>query len=80
MIGDRQIEAEQMQERADQSFGLPKGQMEDDAQRQGHLDRHSRIPRLAARRGARRCLPRRNGIVAEPDGQTTTLAKARLIG
>ena len=51
MIGHRQVEAEQLQERADQPLCLPQTQVEDHPQCQRCLDRHGRIARLTTGRG-----------------------------
>src|SRR5687768_3979140 len=48
----RQVEAEQLEDRADQSLGLAQRQMEHRAECQSCRDRQIRVVRLTARRGA----------------------------
>ena len=56
-VRDRQIEAEQLEDRADQPLGLAQRQVEHRAQGQSSRDCQVRVVRLTARRGARRGFP-----------------------
>src|SRR5437667_4788292 len=79
MVRDGEIETEQVDDGADQPFGLPQSQAEHDAQRQRRRDRQGRIVWLTAPRGPWFGAPGRDGLFAEPDRQTATLAQASII-
>ena len=78
-IGHRQVEAEQLEDRADQPLGLAQRQMEHSAQGQGCRDRQVRVVRLATRRGSRRGFPGGDGVLREPHGQTAPLPQRLII-
>src|SRR5690349_6430374 len=69
VVGHRQVQPHQRQERADQPLGLAQRQAEHRAQRQGGLNRQGRIARLPARRGPRCSPPRLDRLLSEPDRQ-----------
>ncbi len=54
--------------------------MEHRSQRQRCGDRQARVVWLAASRGARFSLPRRDRRVGKPDRQATALAQNRIVG
>ena len=64
VIRHRQVQPQQLHQRADQSFGLPEGQMEKRPQGQRRLDRHGRVARLSAAGGAWGGSPVLNGLRA----------------
>ena len=70
VIRHRESEAEQIDDGADEPFGLPQCETEDRAHRQRRGDCQGRIMRLPAGRGSRFRPPRRDGRIGKPDGQT----------
>src|SRR3954464_14173152 len=80
VVRDREIEAEQADDGADQPFGLPVRQTEHSAERQSREDGELGIPGLATPGGAWLSLPGCDGLVAEPDRQAPALAQAGVIG
>ena len=79
VIRNRQIEAEQVEDRADQPFGLTQRQAEAGTQHQCHRDRQSRIVRLAAPRGAWRRPTACDGLLGEPDREAAAPAQGGVI-
>ena len=79
MVRDGEIETKQMDDGADQPFGLPQGQPEHRPQGQRRRDRQGRIARLAARCGARLGPPGRDRLFAEPHRQTATPPQGSII-
>ena len=79
MVRDGEIEAKQMNDGADQPFGLPQSQVEQDAQCQRRRDRQGRIVGLTAPRGPWFGAPGRDRLVAEPDCQSATLVQTSII-
>src|SRR3954468_2398923 len=80
VVRDRQIEAEQADDGADQPFGLPVRQTEHSAERQSRQDGELGIPGLATPGGARLSPPGCDCLVGEPDRQAPALAQAGVIG
>src|SRR4051794_36103084 len=78
-IGHRQVEAEQLEDRADQSLGLAQRQMEHRAQGQSCRDCQVRVVRLTAWRGPRRGFPGGDRLIREPHGQTAPLPQRLVI-
>ena len=79
MVGNREIETQQANDRADQAFGLAQSQTEHGLERQGRRDRQIRVVRLTARRGARLGVPGRDRLLREPDRQAPALAQGGII-
>src|SRR4051812_34802666 len=79
MVGNRESEAEQTDDRPDQAFGLAQRQAEYGLEGQRRRDRQIRIVRLTARRGARLGLPSRNCRLREPHRQAPTLAQGGIV-
>src|SRR3954470_23143000 len=79
VVRDREIEAEQADDGADQPFGLPVRQTEHSAERQSREDGELGIPGLATPGGARLSPPGCDCIVGEPDRQAPALAQAGVI-
>ena len=79
MIRHRQNQAQEPQDRANQTFGLSQREPEHRSQRQGRPDRQDRIMRLAAsgRPGLGR--PGGNRLLREPDCEASTLTQSRVI-
>ncbi len=67
MIRHWEIEIEQLQDGADQPFGLAQRQAEHASQRQGRGDRQRRVVRFTARRGAGLGVPGRDRRFGELD-------------
>ena len=72
MVRNGEIETKQMDDGADQPFGLPQGQLEHRPQGQRRRNRQGRIARLTARCRVRLGPPGRDYLFAEPHRQTTT--------
>src|SRR3954468_4694018 len=79
MVGNREIETQQANDRADQPFGLAQSQTEHGLEGQGRRDRQIRVVRLTAWRGARLRVPGRDRLFREPDRQAPTLAQGGII-
>src|SRR5215203_2914350 len=79
MVGNREIETQQANDRADQAFGLAQRQAEHGLEGQRRRDRQIRVVRLPARRGARLSLPGRDRLLREPDRQAPALAQGSII-
>ena len=75
MVRHGKIEPEQVEDRADQPFGLAQGQAEHGPQRQRGGDRQGRVPGLPAPGRAGRRAPGRDRLIGEPDGQAPALRK-----
>ena len=75
----RQVEAEQLEDRADQPLSLAQRQVEHRAECQSCRNRKVGVVGLAARRGARRSFPGGNRILREPYGQTAPLPQRLVI-
>ena len=78
-VRHRQVEAEQLEDRADQSLGLAQRQMEHRAQCQSCRDRQVRVVGLTAWRRPRRRFPGGDGLIREPHGQTAPLPQRLVI-
>ena len=78
-VRHRQVEAEQLEDRADQSLGLAQRQVEHSAERQSCRNRKVGVVRLTARRGPRRGFPGGDGLIREPHGQTAPLPQRLVI-
>jgi hypothetical protein len=63
VVRQGEVEPEQSDDRADQTFGLPQGEAKHQAYRQGRTDRPGGVMPLAAWRGPRLCLPRLDRLV-----------------
>src|SRR5271165_3431260 len=79
VIRHRESEAEQIDDRADEPFSLPQCQTEDRAHRQRRGDRQGRIMGLPAGRGSGFCTPRRDRLVAKPDGQAAAAPQCCIV-
>ena len=79
VFGHRQIQAEQLQDRADQALGLPQRQPEHRTHRQRRRDRQVGIGGLPTWCGPRRRFPGRDRLCGEPDGQTAALPQRRVL-
>jgi len=79
-IWHRQVEAEQLEDRADQPFGLAQRQTEHCPQCQSRRDRQIGVVRLTTRRGAWRGFPGGDHrFFREPHGQTAPLPQRLVI-
>ena len=76
MVRNGQLQPEQPEDRADQTFGLAQRQAEHGPQRQRRQDRQGRVPGLPAPGRARRRAPGRDRLLREPDCQAAALAQA----
>src|SRR3954468_6443604 len=79
VVRDREIEAEQADDGADQPFGLPVRQTEHSAERQSREDGELGIPGLSAPGGAWLSPPGSDRLIGDPDRQTSTLTQAGVI-
>src|SRR3954447_2341583 len=79
MVGNRESETKQANDRTDQAFGLAQSQAEHGLERQGRQDGELGIPGLPAAGGARLRPPGRDRLLREPDRQAPTLAQGRII-
>ena len=79
MVGNREIETQQANDRADQAFALAQSQTEHGLEGQGRRDRQIRVVRLTARRGARLGVPGRDRRLCEPHRQAPALAQGRVV-
>src|SRR3954470_2500734 len=79
MVGNRESETKQANDRADQAFGLAQSQAEHGLERQGRQDGELGIPGLAASGGARLRVPGRDRLLREPDRQAPTLAQGGVV-
>ena len=79
MVRHREIEAEQLQDGADQPLGLAQRQAEHASQRQGRRDRQIGVAGLPAPGGARLSSPGLDGLWREPDRQATTGAQTGVV-
>ena len=79
MIGHRQIQAQELEERADQSFGLAQRQPKYRPQRQRRPDRKSRVVWLTIPCPSRLGPPDGDRLLREPDRQTAPLTQAGVV-
>src|SRR5215212_3276974 len=79
MVGNRESETQQANDRADQAFGLAQRQTEYGFERQRRRDRQIRVVWLPAWRGARLGMPGRDRGWREPDRQAPALAQGRVV-
>jgi hypothetical protein len=79
VVGHRDIHAHQFEHRAHETFGLAKSELERRAQHQAGLDRATGIPALTARRRTRNRCPLIQRVLGDPQRQTATAAKSRLV-
>ena len=79
MVRDSEIEAKQMDDRADQPLGLAQSQAEHCPQGQRGCDRYGRIERLTAPCRPWFGPPGRDRLLAEPDRQAATLPQGSII-
>ena len=83
VVGDVVVQTQKLEQRAQEALGLSGGQAEDNAERDGRLDRIVRVLGLATWPPSLR--PRRVPVgelavrEAEPDGQASTITEARLV-
>jgi hypothetical protein len=80
MVRHRQIQPDQLEQGADQPFGLAQRLVKHCPQDQRRLDREVRVTRLTARRGPRRRPPSGDRLLTEPDRQRAALAQPSLVG
>src|SRR4051794_40444933 len=78
MVGNREIETQQANDRADQAFGLAQSQTEYGFERQRRRDRQIRVVWLPAWRGARLGMPGRDRL-GKPDRQAPALAQGGIV-
>src|SRR5271156_6477186 len=71
MIGDGEIDPEQIGDRTQKTFGLTQRLVEHQAKREAGLDGDRRIDCLTAPLSARRCMPRRHRLRGEPHRQAS---------
>jgi len=79
VIGDREAQPQEVGQRPEKPFGLPKREMEDYADRERSLDGQVRVCALTSRLSAGRLPPGVDCIFGEPDGEVTTAAEARFV-
>ncbi len=79
VIGNRQIDVHEIQQRTEQPFGLAQRLMEDKPDHDRSFDRGVRVARLTARRHSRRCAPGGNRLLADPQRQTTAPPQAGFV-
>ena len=79
MVGHRQIQPHQLEQRADQPLGLAQRLVKHCPQDQRCLDGEIRVARLTARRGPGRRPPRCDRLVPEPDRQRAALSQPGLV-
>src|SRR5215469_12050066 len=79
MVRDGEVEAKQVDDGADQPFGLPQRQSKHCPQGQRRRNRQGRIARLTAAGGAWLGPPGRDRLFAEPYRQAATLAQGSII-
>jgi hypothetical protein len=79
VIGNRQVEPEQVQDGADEALRLAQGQMDHGAQGQRRRDRQGGRVWLPAGRGAGFGPPRRDCLRGEPHSQAAALAQGGLL-
>jgi len=79
MIRHRQVKAEQLEDRADQSLRLAQRQTEHCTQRQSCRDCQIRVVRLTTRRGPRHGFPGGDRLIRKPHGQTAPLPQCLVI-
>jgi hypothetical protein len=79
VVRHREVKPKQVDEGADQPFGLAQGQAEDGAQGQRRGDRQGRIGGLPPACGARLSPPGGDRFLAEPHGQAATLAQGGIV-
>ncbi len=80
MVRHREIKAEQLQDGADQAFGLAQCQAEHGTQRQSRLDRQAGVARLTAPTGAGLSFPGLDRFSRKPYGQAAPGTQARIVG
>ena len=80
VVRHAQRQAEQADNRTDQSLRLPIGEAEHGAQCQRRQDRQRRIPGLTASRRARLRCPSRDCVITKPHRQTAALTRAGFVG
>jgi hypothetical protein len=78
-IWHRQVNAEQLEDGADQSLGLAQRQVEHCPQCQSCRDCQIRVVRLTTRRGPRHGFPGGDGLIRKPHGQTAPLPQRLVI-
>jgi hypothetical protein len=74
-----QVEFHQLEQEADQSFGLAQRLVKDGPQDQRRLDHQIRVARVTTRRGPRRCPLGFSCLSSKPDCQRATLSQPSLI-
>jgi len=79
VIGNDEIQPNQLQYRGQEAFGLPQPQAEHQPQRQGSLNRQIGIARLTAARRSLRRSPGRQCLGRHPKRQTSAPTKACLV-
>ena len=79
MIGDREIDLEELCQATEGALGLAKRKMEDHADRQGSLDGDVSIDALSTGLAAGRCPPGIESVVGQPNGDITTTLEPDLI-
>ena len=79
MIRHRQIQTQELEDRADQAFGLSQRQPEHRPQRQGRPDRQGRIMGLTASCRAGLGPPGGNRLLREPDREASPLTQGGVV-
>ena len=79
VIGDRQVNVQQLHQGIQEAFGLTQRQVKDHANRQRRLDRDIPIPSLTTGSAGGRCLPGAQCFIREPDGDIFSPSKAGLV-
>jgi hypothetical protein len=79
MIRDSEIQTEELEDRADQPFGLAQRQPKHRPEGQGGPDRQDRVVRLTTACGAGFGPPSGNRLFREPDHEASTLAQGGIV-
>ena len=79
MVGSREVEVHQFEQRSHEALGLPEGQVEDEPQGECGLDRHVGVQGLPASLATSVRRPGGGGRLGEPDGDVATIPEALLV-
>ena len=79
MIGDREIDVEELCQATEEALGLAKRKVKDHADRQRGLDRDVRVPALTSGLAAGRSAPGIERSIRKPHGQVATTLESCLV-
>ena len=79
VVGDREIDLEELSQATEKALGLAKRKMEDHADRQSRLDRDVCVGTLAAGFATGRSSPGIERVIRQPDGQVAAPPEAGLV-